>query len=138
MIDTLPGVRCRPQRRPFLPPTTEDEFSTEAIDWIAVARVVNEERPLPHLNGDELREAALLLRRRGMERVNVSIYLSLYERLIKEWEAEAGMLGPDQLCTHGGCRHARAGRGLCSNHLEVDRRKRRADAARTTEMAVAA
>lgn len=138
MTTTLPGIRCRPRRRPFNPPTTEDEFSTETIDWIAVARVVNEERPLPPLNSDELRETAILLRRRGMERINVSTYLSLYERLIKKWEAEAGMLGPDQLCTHNGCRHARAGRGLCSNHLEADRRRRRADAAKAAEMAVAA
>ncbi|MFI8872407.1 hypothetical protein [Streptomyces sp. NPDC055243] len=134
----LSAARCRIQRRPFNPPTTEDQFSTEAIDWIAVARVVNEDQPLPPLNEDELREAALLLRRRGMARIEVSVYLCLYERLIKEWEAEAGMLGPDQLCTIDDCRKARVGRGLCSAHLEVDRRRRRKAAARAAEMAVAA
>jgi hypothetical protein len=50
----------------------------------------------------------------------VSIYLCLYERLIKQWEAEAGMLGPDQLCTTG-CGNARVGRGLCTTHLAVVR-----------------
>lgn len=120
------AIHCRGQNRPYLPPATEDQFSTERIDWYAVARVVNNDQPWPPLNGDEMREAALILRRNGMERRAVSTYLSLYERLIKEWEADAGMLGPDQLCTEDGCRKARVGRGLCNNHLTVDRQWRKA------------
>lgn len=116
----------RDERQGFTPPATEDEFSTENVDWYAVERAINGETPRPELTRDEAREAALWLRRHGMERAAVSIHLCVYERLIKEWEADAGMLGPDQLCTEPDCRKARAGRGLCTGHLEVDRKWRRA------------
>lgn len=116
----------REQRHTFIPPATEDQFSTEQIDYYAVERAINGEDPRPDLNRDELREAALWLRRHGVERAAVSVRLCVYERLVKEWEAEAGMLGPDQLCTIDGCRKARAGRGLCTSHLTADRQWRKA------------
>lgn len=130
----MPEMRERPfLARPargygsrFIPPATEDEFSTDTVDWYAVERAVNGEGPRPELTRDELREAALWLRRHGAERAAVSVHLCVYERLVKEWEAEAGMLGPDQLCTEEGCRKARAGRGLCVNHLLADRKWRQA------------
>lgn len=118
----------------FVPPATESEFSTYRIDWYAVERVINGDHPTPRLNPDELREAALWLRRHGMQRAAVSVHLCVYERLVKEWEADAGMLGPDQLCTAGDCRKARVGRDLCTAHLNADRRQRKANA----ELAVAA
>jgi hypothetical protein len=117
---------CREQRRPFIPPATEDQFSTETIDWYAVERAIKGEDPRPELTPDELREAAIWLRRHGMPRIVVSTHLCVYERRIKEWEADAGMLGPDDLCTRGDCKRARAGRGLCTTHLEADRKWRRA------------
>lgn len=128
MIITRPFTAsyCRGRRHAFLPPATEDEFSTEKIDWYAVERVVNNDRPWPRLNADELREAALALRRADMPRASVSVYLSVYERIVKDWEADAGMLGLDQLCTIDDCRKARVGRGLCTNHLAADRQWRNA------------
>lgn len=122
----LSASYVREQRPVFIPPATEEEFSTDTIDWYAVERVVSGEEPQPPLNRDEIREAALILRRHGIERAAVSVRLCVYARLIKEWEAEAGMLGPDQLCTVDDCGKARAGRGLCTNHLLADRQWRKA------------
>jgi hypothetical protein len=122
----LSASHVREQRPTYISPATEDQFSTEQIDYYAVERAISGEKPRPELTRDELREAALWLRRHGMERAAVSVHLCVYERLIKEWEAEAGMLGPDQLCTADGCYKARAGRGLCTNHLAADRQWRKA------------
>lgn len=130
----MPEMRERPfLARPargygsrFIPPAKETEFSTARIDWFAVERAINGDEPRPGLNQHELRQAALWLRSHGMSRVAVSVHLCVYERLVKEWEADAGMLGPDQLCTVDGCRKARTGRGLCVNHLLADRQWRKA------------
>ncbi|MFE7233970.1 hypothetical protein ACFVAF_25540 [Streptomyces sp. NPDC057596] len=122
----LIAALVRNRRHTFIPPATEDQFSTEHIDWYAVERAISGEDPRPRLNEDELREAALWLRRHNMPRATVSVHLCVYERLVKEWEAEAGLLTPDQLCTHDGCRKARAGRGLCTFHLTADRKWRQA------------
>jgi hypothetical protein len=117
----------------FVPPAKETEFSTRRIDWYAVERVLNNDQPLPPLNPDELREAALWLRRHDVARLAVSARLSVYERQLKEWEAEAGMLPADQLCALDGCKQASAGRGLCANHLGQQR-----TAAKRAQMEVAA
>jgi len=117
---------ARSRRPGFIPPATEEEFSTDTVDWYAVERAISGEEPRPELTREELREAALWLRRHGMERAAVSVHLSVYERLVKDWEADAGMLGTDQLCTIDGCRKARAGRGLCTVHLQADRQWRKA------------
>ncbi len=109
-------------KRPcYIAPTT-DTFTVEGdieIDWVAVARVVTNELPEPKLNPVEKREAALALIRTGVPRRTVSIRLSLYERLIKEWEAQAGLLPEKDICTHPGCRHAISGRQLCIDHLRL-------------------
>lgn len=110
----------------FIPPATEDEFSTDTVDYYAVERAISGEDPRPELTRDELREAALWMRRHGTERAHVSVHLCVYERLVKDWEADAGMLGPDQLCTEPDCHKARVGRGLCTNHLAMDRKWRQA------------
>ncbi len=125
---------ARSRRPAFIPPATEDKFSTDTVDWYAVERAINGDYPRPQLNPDETREAALWMRRHGIPRADVSVRLSVYERLVKEWEADAGMLGPDQLCTEPGCGKARFGRGLCTSHLAADRQWRKAVA----ELAVAA
>ncbi|MFF4346757.1 hypothetical protein [Streptomyces sp. NPDC001530] len=125
---------ARSRRPGFIPPATEDEFSTEHVDWYAVERAISGETPRPELTPDETREAALWMRRHGIERARISVQLSVYERLIREWEADAGMLSPDQLCTIDDCRKARVGRGLCTNHLTADRQRRKAAA----ELGVAA
>lgn len=130
----LVASRVQGRRPAYIPPATEDQFSTEHIDYYAVERAINGENPRPQLTRDELREAALWLRRHGMDRATVSTHLCVYERLVKEWEADAGMLGPDQLCTEPDCGKARAGRGLCSTHLIADRKWRKAIA----ELVVAA
>lgn len=122
----LSARHVREQRPHFIPPATEDQFSTDTIDYYAVERAISGENPRPELTREELREAALWLRRHGMDRAVVSVHLCVYERLVKEWEADAGMLGPDQLCTVDDCGKARAGRGLCVNHLTADRKWRQA------------
>ena len=123
---TLIATRAPGCRPAYIPPATEDEFSTDTVDHYAVERAISGEDPRPPLNRDELRVAALWMRQHGMERAAVSVHLCVYERLVKEWEAEAGLLGPDQLCTVDGCGKARSGRGLCVNHLLADRQWRKA------------
>jgi hypothetical protein len=112
---------ARGQGLRFMPPAREGEFSTRRVDWYAVERVLNNDLPLPPLNPDELREAALWLRRHDVARATVSTRLSVYERQIKEWEADAGMLPADQLCTLDDCKRASSGRGLCAIHLQQQR-----------------
>jgi len=81
----------------FIPPVTEDKFSTQRIDYYAIERAISGEDPRPALNEYELREAALWLRRHDMPRATVSVHLCVYERLVKDWEADAGMLGREMV-----------------------------------------
>ncbi|MEU1071862.1 MULTISPECIES: hypothetical protein [unclassified Streptomyces] len=105
------GTRAIPTGIRFTPPA---EPSEDTIDWIAVERVLRKEIAPASLDWRELREAALHLRRTGVPRATVSVQLCLYERLVKQYEAEEGLLSPNELCTQPGCRRARAGRGLCA------------------------
>ncbi|GAA0453850.1 hypothetical protein ACFQ2B_27675 [Streptomyces stramineus] len=91
------------------------------VDWIAVERTLNREHPQVSLNRDEQRAAALVLTRSGWGKRRISEFLSLYERLIEEWQADAGLLLPNRLCTADGCDRARSGRGLCTRHLQERR-----------------
>lgn len=141
----LNASRCREQRRAFPRPTADtstvlsDDTDAQIIDWFAIERVINNDQPLPYLNNEEIRIAALHLRRNDMARRAVSEYLRVYERRIKEWEADAGLLGPEDLCTLNDCARASAGRGLCANHLQQQRtearRQRRAAEAAQLEVA---
>jgi hypothetical protein len=106
-------------RRGYLPPTADTW--TGGIDWIAVERATRGELPTHPLTEQELREAALWLRRNGAKRAAVSTQLDVYERLIREWEAEEGLLPAEDLCATDGCRRARAGRGLCALCLNAVR-----------------
>lgn len=135
---TFRGTRAQEQRSTFLPPTTEDEFSTPSVDWYAVERAIGGEHPQPELTDAEKRQAALWLRQHGVPRIAVSVRLSVYERLVKEWEAEAGLLGPEDLCSHDDCNRASAGRGLCAPHLANFRVQERHRRAAISELAEAA
>ncbi|MER7953888.1 hypothetical protein [Streptomyces sp. NPDC096030] len=132
------GSRPRGAQIHYLPPATEDEFSTETVDHYAVERAVAGEHPRVELTPDEQREAALCLRRHGVPRIQVSIQLSLYERRIKEWEAEAGLLGPEDLCVVDGCTRARSGRGYCAICLNRVRIQERHWKAAVADLATAA
>ncbi|WP_329114548.1 hypothetical protein [Streptomyces sp. NBC_01353] len=132
------GGRPRGASLLYIPPATEDEFSTETVDHVAVARAVAGEHPRVELTHDEARVAALHLRQRNVPRVQVSIQLGLYERLIKEWEADAGLLGPEDLCTLPGCNRARAGRGYCAICLGRVRIQERQWKAAVADLATAA
>lgn len=132
------GTRAQEQRPTFLPPTTEDEFSTPEVDWYAVERAISGEHPRPELTPQEKREAALWLIQHGWQRKPVSVHLSVYERLVKEWEAEAGLLGPEDLCSNDDCGRATAGRGLCALHLSKARIQERNRRAAIGELAEAA
>ncbi|MFE0039391.1 hypothetical protein [Streptomyces sp. NPDC059015] len=110
----LGATRVRAQRVIFVLPTDDADTYSNGIDWIAVERAVHGEYDSRDLTQAELREAVLYLRRHDIGRRTISNQLCVYERLVKEWEAEAGMLGPDDLCTTPGCAKARAGRGLCA------------------------
>ena len=111
-LEPIKAARTLSTHRGYLPP--DHRTYSRGIDWIAVERATRGELPAEPLHPDELREAALWLRRADVPRAAVSTQLSVYERLIKEWEADAGLLGPEDLCTTPGCLKARAARGLCA------------------------
>jgi hypothetical protein len=108
---------CRGQRPVFVPPTTETY--TDGIDWNAIERAVTGDTPIPTLTDTELRAAVTYMTRAGWARKAISTHLGLYERLIREWQADAGLLPDKDLCTTDGCRKAKGGRGLCISHLQA-------------------
>lgn len=87
---------------------------SNGIDWIAVERAARGELRADALTPAETREAALWLARAGRARAAISIQLSVYERLVKEWQAEEGLLADADLCSRPKCRRASAARGLCA------------------------
>lgn len=120
-------------------PQPDDAASyTDDIDWHAVHRAISGEHPRVELNPQEAREAAICLRRNGIPRRNVSAQLCVYARLVKEWEAEAGLLTQDELCTTSDCPKPSVGRGLCATHLEQHRRHNQQWADAVNSLAVAA
>ncbi|MFE2326087.1 hypothetical protein ACFXD5_19530 [Streptomyces sp. NPDC059385] len=100
------------------PPT---KTYSNGIDWIAVERAARGELPAGALTPAEAREAAVWLVRAGVARKAISVQLSVYERLVKEWAAEEGLLPDADLCSRAGCRRATAGRGLCALCLSQQR-----------------
>lgn len=129
---TIEATRCLGRERRYLPPATETEFSTPAIDWYAIERVINNDRPIPPLNDDELREAALWMVRNGTPRAHVARHLGIYDQRVRDWEAAAGLLDPNDLCSNQGCTRVRSGRGLCGSCLGTlraqERKQAKADA----------
>lgn len=126
--DHIKGTIAIPAGQAFTAPTT-DTYSN-GCDWIAVERAVHGELSGRCLNDNELREASLFLRRSGVPRKTVSVRLAVYERLIRDWEAAAGMLPAADLCTTPGCQRAKSSRGLCchcrSEHNNRERKEREA------------
>ncbi|MEU8839987.1 hypothetical protein AB0D97_12770 [Streptomyces roseus] len=108
---------------------------SKGIDWVAVERAARGELRADALTPAELREACNWLTAAGMSRAAISTQLSVYERLVKEWAAEAGLLPEKDLCTAGTCRKAASGRQLCTLHLSQHRAAEKRAAA---QMAVAA
>jgi hypothetical protein len=130
------AARIRGIRGTYLPPTTDTY--TDGIDWIAVERAIRGDLPAEPLTHDELREAALGLVRSGVSRKSISVQLCVYERRIRDWEAEAGLLPPEDLCSHTNCRRAKCGLGLCASHLQAYRLREREWQLAVAELEVAA
>lgn len=122
-----------PQHRLPMPPV---KTYSDGIDWIAVERAARGELRADALTQAESREAALWLAQAGASRSSISVQLCVYERLVKEWMAEAGLLADCDLCSQPECRRATAGRGLCAICLSHQRVLERQ--AKKAEMAVAA
>lgn len=126
-------IRPRDLRAAYTP--SFDQEPKADLDWVVVERTITGEHPQPfELTTAEKREAALWLIRHGWSRQEVSVRVSVYARLIKEWEAEAGLLDPGSLCRRQGCTNAVSGHGLCANCLCKQRNRERAQA-RMTEAA---
>lgn len=109
-----------PHQRFPIPPV---KTYSRGIDWIAVERAARGELRA------EVREAAMWMVRAGQSRIAVSIQLCVYERIVKQWEAEEGLLPPSEICIHPRCRRFSVGRKLCTLHLQrqhVLERKERA------------
>lgn len=116
--EAVQGTHVVPQPLRFPIPL---ETYSNGIDWVAVERAARGELRPEALTPDELRQAALWLTQAGSSRKAVSIQLCVYERLIKEWQAEAGQLPEADLCSVPNCRRASAGRGLCALCLSQQR-----------------
>ncbi|MFE9382329.1 hypothetical protein ACFYMO_03695 [Streptomyces sp. NPDC007025] len=102
-------------------PPAEPTDETTGVDWIAVERAARDDYDPRLLTDDERREAALLLGRAGYGIKPTSTRLCIYERLICEWFADAGLLPPERICTADGCNRAKVGLGLCIGHLQAKR-----------------
>lgn len=100
-----------PQQRIPMPPV---KTYSNGIDWIAVERAARGELRADALTPAELREAALWLAKAGTARAAISTQLCVYERLVKEWQAEEGLLADTDLCSRPKCRRASHARGLCA------------------------
>ncbi len=135
---SIGATRLHTRRPVFALPTDDADTYSDGIDWIAVERATQGEYNGRDLTENELREAALFLRRHDVSRVAISIQLSVYERLVKEWEAEAGLLDADDLCTKPGCGRARPGTGLCALCLSQHRIQEKHWRAAVAELGVAA
>ncbi len=135
---TLTGANARRKPLRHVPQDENGDTYSNGIDWLAVHRAVSGEHPLPELTRAEQREAAICLSRNGIARLAISIRLGVYTRLVKEWEAEAGLLPDSDLCTHPNCRKPISGRKLCPNHLQQLQYRNREWAAALTDLEAAA
>ena len=127
--DGVRGTRTLSPHRSF--PTPLETYSN-GIDWIAVERAARGELRADALNPAEVREAAIWLAKAGTARKAISTQLCVYERLVKEWQAEEGLLPDSDLCSRPNCRRASSGRGLCAPclwHQRILDRRAKADLA---------
>lgn len=110
--------------RPSIPVPTDITY-TDDIDWIAVERAVTRDRPLPALNLDERRAAALLLTRAGFSEKETGSLVGCNARQVSRWKFEAGLSGA-KTCSLDDCDDKVKGRGLCYRHYRQDERRRMA------------
>ena len=110
--------------RPSIAVPTDITY-TDDIDWIAVERAVTGDRPLPALNFDERRAAALLLTRAGFSEKETGSLVGCNARQVSRWKFEVGLSGA-KTCSLDDCDDQVKGRGLCYRHYRQDERRRKA------------
>jgi hypothetical protein len=99
-----------------------DTYSDD-IDWIAVQRVVQNDRPLPALTRDEQRVAALLLVDAGCSEKDTARLVGTHDRQVRRWKEKAG-LTTVRVCKETDCDGPIKALGLCHRHYRQEQRRR--------------
>ncbi|MFF1341084.1 helix-turn-helix domain-containing protein [Streptomyces sp. NPDC058290] len=99
------------------------ETYSDDIDWIAVQRVVEDDRPLPALTREEQRVAALLLTAAGRSEKDTARLVGTHDRQIARWKEQAGTK-PTRSCTVDDCNNPIKALGLCHRHYRQEQRRR--------------
>lgn len=97
------------------------ETYSNDIDWIAVQRVVEDDRPLPNLTRDEQRVAALLLTGAGRSVKEAARLVGTHDRQVARWKEQAGAK-PVKACQVTDCDTPVKALGLCSRHYRQEQR----------------
>ncbi|MFH9798047.1 helix-turn-helix domain-containing protein [Streptomyces virginiae] len=99
------------------------ETYSNDIDWIAVQRVVEDDRPLPALTRDEQRAAALLLVDAGRSEKDTARLVGTHDRQVRRWKEKAGLTEVRQ-CSEADCDGPIKALGLCHRHYRQEQRRR--------------
>jgi hypothetical protein len=99
------------------------ETYSNDIDWIAVRRVVEDDRPLPELTREEQRVAALLLTAAGRSEKDTARLVGTHDRQVSRWKEQSGAK-PANPCTADDCSAPIKALGLCHRHYRQEQRRR--------------
>lgn len=92
------------------------ETYIDNIDWIAVERVVANDRPLPELTSVEQRTATLLLAGMGRPADEIAVLVGASPRQVKRWKGQDAPV--TKRCQLDGCERPLKARGLCCSHYQ--------------------
>ena len=99
------------------------ETYSNDVDWIAVQRVVQDDRPLPALTREEQRAAALLLTAAGRSEQDAARLVGTHHRQVSRWKEQVGLKTP-RVCKVEDCEGQIKALGLCHRHYQQELRRR--------------
>lgn len=108
------------------------ETYSNDIDWIAVQRVIEDDRPLPALTREEQRVAALLLTAAGRSEKDAARLVGTHDRQVTRWKEQSGAK-PPRPCTVDDCDSPIKALGLCHRHYRQEQRRRNPQPAKSTK-----
>lgn len=99
------------------------ETYSNDIDWIAVQRVIEDDRPLPVLTREEQRVAALLLTAAGRSEKDTARLVGTHDRQVARWKEQSG-IKQARVCQVADCEARIKALGLCHRHYRQEQRRR--------------